>query len=132
MAIPKLVKFQLFQDVNGALCVYEGGQTVPFNIKRVFTVSAKAADIRGDHAHKQCTQLLVCVSGKIGVECDDGRAVERFDLCNMGEGLLIPPGVWAKQEYIENGAILMVLCDRVYEAHDYLRDYDEFKKFVGN
>jgi len=125
------VHFRKFEDTNGMLCVYEGGQQVPFDIRRVFTVSAKAGDTRGDHAHKQCTQLLICVSGKIRVSCDDGLAVTEHLLDNMGEGLLVPPGIWAKEKYMTEGAVLMVLCDRGYEAEDYLRDYNDFKTFIG-
>jgi hypothetical protein len=50
---------------------------------------------------------------------------------NMDAGLLVPPGIWAREEYITDGAVLMVLCDRGYEAEDYLRDYNDFKTFVG-
>ena len=55
------IRFNKFEDPNGVLCVYEGGRQVPFDIRRVFSVTAEAGDIRGDHAHKQCTQLLVCL-----------------------------------------------------------------------
>lgn len=113
------------------LCVYEGGQHVPFDIRRVFTVSAREGDTRGDHAHKQCTQLLICVSGKIRVSCDDGSFVTQHLLDNMGAGLLVPPGIWAKEEYVTDSAVLMVLCDRHYEVDDYIRDYNDFKTFVG-
>jgi dTDP-4-dehydrorhamnose 3,5-epimerase-like enzyme len=122
--------FQKHADANGVLCVFESGQQVPFEIMRVFTVSAAADDTRGDHAHKKCTQLLVCVSGIIHVTCDDGTIITEHILDNMGVGLLVPPGVWAKETYVVNNAVLMVLCDRGFEAEDYIRDYDDFKKFV--
>ena len=125
------IRFNKFDDPNGVLCVYEGGREVPFDIRRVFAVTAGAGDTRGDHAHKQCTQLLVCLSGEINVSCDDGYTVTEFRLDNMDDGLLIPPGIWARQKYVDEGAMLMVLCDRGYEADDYIRDYNDFKTFVG-
>jgi len=121
------LSFKMHEDTNGVLCVYESGQLVPFDIRRVFTVSAGAGDIRGEHAHKRCAQLLVCVAGKILVSCDDGEVVTQHRLDNMGAGLLVPPGNWAKEEYLEDNSVLMVLCDRVYEVADYIRDYKEFK-----
>jgi dTDP-4-dehydrorhamnose 3,5-epimerase-like enzyme len=121
---------QKHTDVNGVLCVFESGRHVPFDIRRVFTVSARAGDVRGDHAHKRCTQMLVCVSGRIRVTCDDGSVVTEYDLDNMGLGLLIPPGIWAKEDYMADDAVLMVLCDRGYEAEDYIRDYSDFKTFL--
>jgi dTDP-4-dehydrorhamnose 3,5-epimerase-like enzyme len=131
MASVTSIHFPKHEDINGVLCVYECGRQVPFEIRRVFTVSAKGKDIRGDHAHKKCTQLLVCVSGKIQVSCDDGLIVTHCILDNMGVGLLVPPGVWAKEEYMVDDAVLMVMCDRGYEADDYIRDYNDFKSFVG-
>ncbi len=126
------IHFGKHEDTNGELCVYEVDKHVPFDIRRVFTVLARAGDIRGDHAHKKCTQLLVCVSGKIRVSCDNGSAVTQHLLDSMGTGLLIPPGIWAKEEYLEESSVLMVLCDRGYEANDYIRDYQEFKYFLRN
>ena len=123
------IPFPKYSDVNGVLCVFESGRHVPFEIRRVFTVSAKAGDTRGDHAHKKCTQLLVCVSGKIRVTCDNGSTVIEHYLDNKGLGLLIPPGIWAKEEYVHD-AVLMVLCDRGYEEEDYLRDHSDFKTFL--
>lgn len=118
------------EDANGVLCAYENGLQVPFEIKRVFTVFAKTGNVRGDHAHKKCTQLLVCVSGEIRVTCDDGSVVTEHLLDNMAMGLLIPPGIWAKEEYMADGAVLVVLCDRVYESEDYIHEYNEFKSFL--
>jgi len=123
--------FPRYLDPNGVLCVYESGQQVPFIIRRVFTVSAMGGDMRGDHAHKQCSQLLVCVSGQIRVICDNGLAVTHHLLDSMNCGLLVPPGIWAKEEYVTDGAILMVLCDRNYDEEDYIRDYNNFKIFFG-
>ena len=61
----QVVRFQKHVHNNGALCAYETGDKVPFVIKRVFTVNAQQGDVRGNHAHSECTQLLVCVSGAV-------------------------------------------------------------------
>lgn len=127
-----IIRFIKHADSIGVLCAFERGQHVPFDIRRVFTVSARAGDIRGNHAHKKCIQLLVCVSGQIRVTCDDGLVVTQHLLEDMSVGLLVPPCVWAKEEYITDGAVLMALCDRNYEADDYIRDYDDFKAFVDH
>jgi dTDP-4-dehydrorhamnose 3,5-epimerase-like enzyme len=128
----ELIHFPKHNDANGVLCVYECGREVPFDVRRVFTVSARAHDIRGEHAHKACTQLLVCISGLIRITCDDGQVINHWTLDNMAEGLLIPPRVWAKQEYMRDNSVLLVLCDRGYEAGDYIRNYSDFKMFVGS
>jgi dTDP-4-dehydrorhamnose 3,5-epimerase-like enzyme len=131
MGIPLMISFPRFLDDNGELYVYESEKAVPFIIRRVFTVTAKIGDSRGDHAHKQCVQLLICISGKIRVTCDDGVESNIQILEGLGRGLLVPAGIWAKQEYLTDGAVLMVLCDRDYEEEDYIRDYEQFKKFIA-
>ena len=130
MASAALINFLTYGNSDGTLSVYECGKQVPFDIRRVFTVSARKNDVRGNHAHKKCTQLLVCISGKILVSCDDGSVSTQYLLDNMSIGLLVPPGIWASEEYVDNAAVLMVLCDRGYEADDYIRDYNDFKNFL--
>ncbi len=129
-AIP--IEFPTHADSNGVLRVFQCGRHVPFDVRRVFTVSAGKGDVRGDHAHKQCTQLLVCVAGKIRVTCDDGAQVTEYFLDSTGIGLLVPPGLWATEEYVADDAVLMVLCDRGYEAEDYIRNRNDFITFVGS
>ena len=130
MTTATLVNFPKHAEDNGVVYVYEGGRHVPFEIQRVFTVTARKGDVRGDHAHKKCAQLLVCITGQIRVICNNGFEKSEFTLKNMDTGLLIPPGIWANQEYMTDDAVLMVLCDRRYEAEDYIREYADFKTFL--
>ena len=121
--------FPVFKDPNGVLTVFEGpsgAAKVPFSIARAFTVLANKGDVRGEHAHYRCTQLLVCLSGAILVTCFDGTNTEKVVLEHSGEGILIPPQTWATQEYQKDNSVMMVLCDRVYEPEDYIRDYQTF------
>ncbi len=130
MSIASAIHFHKHEKEGGALCVYQGASLVPFDIKRVFTVSGEVGSIRGNHAHRRCTQLLVCVSGQIKVSCDDSAHTVDHVLSDMSQGLLVPPGIWAIQEYLTDAAVLMVLCDRGYEADDYIHDYQEFKNHI--
>jgi len=111
---------------NGDLVVMERISQIPFVITRVFVVLAPVGAIRGQHAHKQCTQFLTCPTGRVEVLCDDGLEKVTHVLDQPGIGLLIPPSIWAQQTYHATGSLLTVLCDRPYEADDYIRDYDEF------
>lgn len=128
MAKAEQIQFVKHVDINGSLCAYDTSHHVPFEIKRVFTVTAQTDDIRGNHAHKECTQLLICVSGKIHITCDSGSDITQFELDDMSKGLLVPPGNWTRQQYKMNGSVLMVLCDQSYDPDDYIFDYEEFKR----
>ena len=128
MKLVKLIEFPYIKENNGDLVVVEGS-IIPFNMSRVFTVRASKDSVRGEHAHRQCSQLLICTNGAVEVKCDDTSTTEIYVLDKPNFGLFIPPGIWADQKYIENNTILTVLCDRPFEEADYLRNYDDFKLF---
>ena len=113
---------------DGELTVLERAN-LPFAIERVFFVRAFAGARRGMHAHKQCSQFMVCVSGAIEVICDDGEAERSLMLDRLNVGLLVPPSLWATEIYREAGSALMVACDRPYEDDDYIRGYDAFRRY---
>lgn len=126
----KEIIFPLKTSPEASLTIYEGNKEVPFSMKRVFVVKASQKTDRGAHAHKECAQLLVAISGKCVVTCDDGTNKTTHTLTDPDHGLLIPPTIWAEQEY-DAGTALMVLTDHSYDEADYLRDYDDFLKFRG-
>ena len=122
----ELVTLQSYTGNNGALVVLEGNGTPPFEIARVFIVTADAKSKRGRHAHKSCGQFLICTFGGITVACSDGINTKSFQLNSAKVGLFIPPGIWCEQEYLVPDSVLTVLCDRKYESGDYIHKYNEF------
>jgi dTDP-4-dehydrorhamnose 3,5-epimerase-like enzyme len=116
-------------DVNGSLTVFEEGP-VPFSVVRTFVVRAHAGQTRGQHAHRKCTQLLAALSGKIRVTVVDGTGETVFILSDSTEGLLIPPMVWATQEYLQDDSILLVACDQRFDEDDYIRDQNIFSRLT--
>jgi dTDP-4-dehydrorhamnose 3,5-epimerase-like enzyme len=86
-----------FREDNGDLVVIEGGVHVPFVIARLFVVRAHDGAIRGQHAHRECSQFLTCTSGTIEVLCDDGEQTAEFVLNEPNSGLLVPPKIWSQQ-----------------------------------
>ena len=131
MKTAKLIEFPIFKEDNGVLSVFEhGNQFVPFSIKRIFNVRSEIGSVRGKHAHRLCSQLLICSNGAIEVLCDDSVNQNVFILDKPNYGLLVPPGIWAEEKYIEHNSTMTVICDRIYEAEDYISDYRLFKDFV--
>ena len=128
----KLIEFPAFKEDNGELSVFEyGNQFVPFSIKRIFNVRSEKGSVRGKHAHRLCSQLLICSNGAVEVLCDDSVNQYVFMLDKPNYGLLVPPGIWAEEKYIEHNSTMTVICDRIYEAEDYISDYQLFKDFAS-
>jgi dTDP-4-dehydrorhamnose 3,5-epimerase-like enzyme len=95
----------------------------------MFTIVAPAGAKRGHHAHRLCSQFLLCVSGAVDVVCDDGRDRKRFSLDHPELALFVPPGLWLEIGAGQRDPVIIVLCDRLYEESDYIRDYAEFLSF---
>lgn len=125
----QLIKLHYDFAENGSLTVIEGLVHIPFSVARVFVVRGSLGSVRGNHAHKACTQFLTCPHGAVEVRCDDGHEVATFVLDKQDIGLLIPSSIWAQQSYLIHNTVLTVLCDRPYESLDYIRNYDDYKKY---
>ena len=127
----RLINFPYYQEDNGDLVVIQGmDDSAPFHISRVFNVRADKDSIRGQHAHSECTQLLVCSNGSIEVSCDDGEEICIHILNKPNKGLLISPEVWAEQKYLEDNSVLTVLCDQPFKEEEYIRNYKEFEEYI--
>ncbi len=113
---------------DGEVVVAEATQ-VPFEIVRMFTLTAPAGAVRGKHAHRLCWQFMMCVHGAVEITCDDGREQVTFALDRHDKALLVPPGTWSIVTFRQTGSVVAVLCDRPYEEHDYIRDYAKFLSF---
>jgi dTDP-4-dehydrorhamnose 3,5-epimerase-like enzyme len=128
----RLVKLPQYVDADsdGLLVVTEAGEHVPFHqIQRMFTIVAPAGAKRGRHAHRLCSQFMLCVRGAVDIVCDDGRDRKTFSLDHPQLALFVPPGLWLEIDARQNESVLIVLCDRPYEEHDYIRNYAEFLSF---
>lgn len=111
---------------DGEVVIAESGDSVPFAIARVFTVTAPRDAERAKHAHRLCSQFMICVHGTVDVVCDDGGNRRSFALDRSNLALLVPPTIWSTLTYRYANSVVAVLCDRRYEKDDYVRDYAEF------
>lgn len=128
----KLHRMPRVEDMRGALTVGEFGRSLPFVPQRYFLVfGVPSEEVRGEHAHRQCHQFLVCAHGSVSVVVDDGRHREEFRLDAPELGLHIPPRVWATQYRYSSDAVLLVLASEFYDPEDYIRDYDDFLQAVS-
>jgi acetyltransferase-like isoleucine patch superfamily enzyme/dTDP-4-dehydrorhamnose 3,5-epimerase-like enzyme len=117
----------LAADLRGSLSAGEFPDQIPFVPKRYFMVfDVPGKDVRGEHAHRQCHQFLVCARGSVSVVVDDGKASEEIVLDAPNLGLYVPPMVWAVQYKHSADALVLVFASDRYDPNDYIRDYDEF------
>lgn len=120
-------------DIRGNLTVAESLHHVPFDIKRVYwTYYIPAGESRGGHAHKECREFIIAVSGSFSVTLDNGHEKETFHLNHPWQGLLVETGIWRTLEDFSSGSVCLVLASEEFLEADYIREYDDFVRYIQN
>ena len=115
---------------KGNLSVVENGDTLPFDVKRVYYLyDVPGGESRGAHAHKNLKQLIIAASGSFTVTLDDGKVKRSFTLNRPYQGLLVVPGIWRELDDFSSGSVCLVLASEKHDAEDYIRDYEEFIEY---
>ena len=128
----RLIEVPTHADLRGSLVVGELAGLLPFAPQRYFVVfDVPSQDVRGEHAHHQCSQFLTCLAGSVVVHMDDGEHRVEVPLDTPSRGLLIPPLVWASQFRYSADAVVLVLASHPYDPADYIRSYEEFLSIVA-
>ena len=129
----KIYTLDFFPDLRGNLFVAEFQNQIPFTPKRFFMISdVPNSKIRGEHAHLECKQFLICVRGSCLVSLDNNKMQDEVLLNRPNIGLYIPPMIWASQLMYSDDAILLVFASDHYDNSDYIRNYEDFKKIVDS
>lgn len=127
----RIIELPKISDPRGNLSFIEGGQHIPFDIKRVYYLyDVPGGSDRGSHAHKNLHQFIVAMSGSFDVVLDDGVEKKRFHLNRSYYGLYVCPMMWRDLDNFSSGAVCMVLASTHFDAGDYIRDYDEFRRLA--
>lgn len=132
---PKLVRmehlmqsFRSFHDDRGDLSVIESADfQIPFQIKRVFWISGVPEKaVRGEHANRSCTELIVAIQGKLTLWLTDGVHEQTFILDSPQKGIYIPPMFWCRLSEFSSDSICLCMADTDYQVDEYINSYTDF------
>lgn len=127
----KLIKLDRIQDPRGVITIGEFESHFDFEVKRFFILSDNSENkVRGEHAHLELEQIILCTSGSFTIELFNGEERESIEMKANGNALHLPGLVWRKMYNFSEGAVMLVLCDRVYAEDKVIRSYEEFKKEI--
>lgn len=128
----KLFELPKIKDSRGNLTFVESQNHIPFEIKRTYYLyDVPGGESRGAHGHKHLEQLMIAISGSFEVVLSDGINQERFHLNKPFMGLYIPPKTWRVLENFSSGSVCLVLASLPYSEDDYLRNYNDFLKYIA-
>lgn len=129
----KIIYLPKVSDTRGNLTFIEENKHIPFEIKRVYYIyDVPGGESRGGHAHRRLQQFMIAASGSFDVILDDGFKRKKFHLNRAYYGLYIPPMIWRELNNFSSGAVCLVLASDLYDADDYIRDYETFKRMVNS
>ena len=127
-----VIRFPEVIDLRGQLTFGEVDGQLPFAVDRFFLVyGVESQELRGEHAHRRCHQLIIATTGAVSVLTDNGSELIEVRIDEPTIGVHLPPMVWGVQFRHTADAVLMVLASDRYDADDYIRDYDEFIREVS-
>ena len=130
MKSPKIFNFKKFTKTSGKLLPITFNNKFPIKVKRIFIIYGKKKYLRGDHAHKKCSQVFFPIMGKIKINIKYKKTEKSINLSHNGsKALLIPPRIWSSVEFLNNKSVVLVLTDYEYDFKDYIETYKEFIAF---
>ena len=128
-----LIDFPKITDPRGNLTVAQAFTDVPFAIQRAYWVyDVPAGECRGGHAHKLCKEVLIALSGSFHVTVDNGEEQKAVLLNHPYQGLLIDTDVWRTLDDFSSGAVCLVLASEPFDEDDYIREYDDFLRYLAD
>ena len=129
----KVITLPKHGDPRGNLSFAENFKQVSFVIKRAYWIyDVPGGEARGGHAYKENEEFIIALSGSFDVILDDGTDKKRFSLNRSYYGLHIPKGVWREIDNFSTNSVALILSSTPYSEEDYIRDYDDFKKWLNN
>lgn len=115
----------------GELSFYEANHDIDFEIKRQYYISKVPEGVRrGFHAHKKLKQLLFCPYGRIQLILENELGREEIELSDPSIGVVIDRPTWREMLWLQKDSVLCVAASEYYEVEDYIRNYEDFKKYI--
>ena len=128
----KKTKIRSYNNLTGKLTPFTFNNKFPIKAKRIFYIFGKKNKIRGEHAHRKCSQFLFPLLGNFELSILNKKQNKKFIMYSKKNfGFLIKPKTWLKIKFLSKSSVLMVVCDMNYNFKDYIEDLKEFKKIVG-
>lgn len=127
---PRIIKLPKYLDYRGNLSVIEEAKDIPFKIERAYWIyDVPGGEMRGGHAYKENQEFIVALSGSFDVHLDNGKEKLTFHLNRSYYGLYVPKGLWREMDNFSTNSLALVLSSTKYDVNDYIRDYEEFKRY---
>lgn len=129
-----IIKLPTFLDSRGNLTLYDKvSDSLPFLAERLFWISnVPQGQVRGLHAHKTCSEILIAVNGSVSVTLTDKNGSQTYLLDQPNKGLIIHPYVWCKLDNFSTDCVCLCLASEAYDETGYINDWEEFQEIINH
>lgn len=128
----EILQFENRPDNRGSLVFFEIEKECGFAPKRFFYLDDLANGVtRGNHAHKECTQVIFVMRGQADIVVDDGSRSSTLVLSKNSFGLLIQPLIWVNIRALADDSLIFVAASHQYDEDDYIRDRTQFEEMLN-
>ena len=76
-------------------------------------------------------QILFCPYGRIQLILENKNGREEIELSDPSIGVVIEECTWREMLWLQKDSVLCVAASELYDPEDYIRDYDEFRKYIS-
>lgn len=122
----------VMSTASGALHFFESGRDFPFPIKRIYYITGvESGQKRGFHAHRDLQQYIFCPYGAVEVLLDNGQQTEKVMLDHPAKAIVITGCLWRELLWMKADSVICVAASDYYVEDDYIRDYNDFKKYAA-
>jgi len=127
----KKYKINSYYRNSGTIVTMGFDKNFPIKVKRIFFIYGKKNKIRGEHAHKNCSQFFYSISGKFVLNIQTPNKRKKIIINQSSKvGILVPPKYWVTVKILDKNSSLMVVCDQLYNANDYINNFNEYKEYL--
>ncbi len=127
----RVIELPKIADARGNLSFIEGGNHIPFEIKRVFYLyDVPGGETRAGHALKKTEQFIIAASGSFDLILDDGKERKTIALNRSWKGVYIPTMIFRELVNFSSAGVCLALASSHYDPNEYIRDYHEFLNVV--
>lgn len=126
----KLIELPKIIDPRGNLSFFENNNQIPFEIKRTYWIyDVPGGEVRGSHAFKESSEIIVALSGSFDVVLNDGVKEVKYSLNRSYYGLYVPNMLWRRLDNFSTNSLALIVSSLGYNENDYIRNFEDFKRF---
>ncbi len=114
MNLYQIIDFPQFEDDRGGLIPFELDENFPFEVKRVYLVTANDGAVRGGHAHLIEAEVFVAAQGSITAVVNDGNGDKEILLDRKNKALLVEKNCWHEFKDFSPEAVMLCFSSTHY------------------